>query len=119
MGKGWLDFRSGAQRERDYREFYERVFPGGISHRRRVRARLLEMMQKKGDITYMLLYYTALKDLLIRRPGLPGTFTGSRDGGNKKEVSPSYAPDASGRIFFFRGAAVPSGTGTESGLCCS
>ena len=70
MGKGWLDFRSGAQRERDYRVFYERVFPGGISHRRRVRARLLEMMQKKGDITYMLLYYTALKDLLIRRPGL-------------------------------------------------
>ena len=70
MGKGWLDFRSGAQRERDYREFYERVFPGGISHRRRVRARLLEMMQKKGDITDMLLYYTALKDLLIRRPGL-------------------------------------------------
>lgn len=70
MERGWLDFRSGAQRERDYREFYERVFPGGIPHRRRVRARLQEMMRRNGDITYMLLYYTALKDLLVRRPGL-------------------------------------------------
>ena len=44
---------------------------------------------------------------------------GAEMGGNKKEVPSSYAPDASGRIFFFRGEAVPSGTGTESGLCCS
>ena len=30
MGRGWFDFRSGAQRERDYRDFNERVFSGAF-----------------------------------------------------------------------------------------
>ncbi len=69
MGKGWLDFRSGAERERDYHEFSERVFSGGILHRRQVRERLQEILRKK-DITYELMYYVALKDLLVRRSSL-------------------------------------------------
>lgn len=67
MGRGWFDFRSSAQRERDYRDFNERVFSGGLPHKRKVKARLQEALQKK-DVTYELVYYTALKDLLVRRP---------------------------------------------------
>ena len=67
MGRGWFDFRSGAQRERDYRDFNERVFSGGLPHKRRVKERLKEALNKK-DATYELVYYVALKDLLVRRP---------------------------------------------------
>lgn len=69
MGKGWFDFRSGSQRERDLREFSQRVFPGGLEHRRQVRRRLQEVMGKT-DITYEFLYYVALKDLLVRMPSV-------------------------------------------------
>ena len=57
MGRGWFDFRSAPQKERDYREFAERVFEGGLPHKR-----------KQKDVTYEFVYYTALKDLLIRKP---------------------------------------------------
>ena len=67
MGRGWFDFRSGAQRERDYRDFNERVFSGGLPHKRRVKERLKEALNKK-DATYEFVYYVALKDLLVRRP---------------------------------------------------
>ena len=70
MGKGWLDFRSGVRREKDYWEFNRRVFSGGLPHRGKVRARLQEILGRKEDITYVFLYYIALKDLLIREPEL-------------------------------------------------
>ena len=69
MGRGWLDFRSREEKERDFREFSERVFPGGLEHRKRVRARLKELLPKE-DVTYILMYYTALKDLLVRRTSM-------------------------------------------------
>ena len=69
MGRGWLDFRSREEKERDFREFSERVFPGGLEHKKRVRARLKELLPKE-DVTYILMYYTALKDLLVRRPSM-------------------------------------------------
>ncbi|HJB06412.1 MAG TPA: hypothetical protein H9716_00915 [Candidatus Enterocloster faecavium] len=67
MGRGWLDFRSREEKERDYREFAERVFPGGTEHKKRVRERLKELLPKE-DVTYVFMYYVALKDLLVRRP---------------------------------------------------
>ncbi len=67
--KGFFDFRSGPERERDYQDFTERVFSGGLPHKRKVRARLSEVLGKK-DVTYIFLYYVALKDLLLRRPKL-------------------------------------------------
>lgn len=69
MGRGWLDFRSREEKERDYREFTERVFPGGLDHRKRVRNRLKELLPKE-DVTYIFMYYVALKDLLVRRPSM-------------------------------------------------
>lgn len=67
MGRGWFDFRSAPQKERDYREFTERVFEGGLPHKRQVRERLEQVLKQK-DVTYEFVYYTALKDLLIRKP---------------------------------------------------
>ena len=40
-----------------------------MEHRKRVRARLKELLPKE-DVTYILMYYTALKDLLVRRPSM-------------------------------------------------
>ena len=67
MGRGWFDFRSGPQKDRDYREFTERVFSGGLAHKKRVRGRLEEVLHQK-DVTYEFVYYVALKDLLVRKP---------------------------------------------------
>ena len=67
MGRGWFDFRSAPQKERDYREFTERVFEGGLPHKRQGRERLEQGLKQK-DVTYEIDYYTALKDLLIRKP---------------------------------------------------
>ena len=67
MGRGWLDFRSREEKERDYREFTERVFPGGVEHKKRVRDRLKELLPKEV-VTYVFMYYVALKDLMVRRP---------------------------------------------------
>lgn len=69
MGRGWFDFRSGPQKARDYREFTERVFSGGPAHKKQVRERLQEVLHQK-DVTYEFVYYTALKDLLVRKPKL-------------------------------------------------
>ena len=69
MGRGWLDFRSREEKERDYREFTERVFPGGVEHKKRVRDRLKELLPKE-DVTYVFMYYVALKDLMVRRPAV-------------------------------------------------
>ena len=69
MGIGWLDFRSKEQKERDFRDFSERVFSGGLPHKRQVRERLREVSGVK-DVTYLFLYYVALKDLLVRKPKL-------------------------------------------------
>ena len=67
MGIGWLDFRSKEQKERDFRDFSVRVFSGGLPHKRQVRERLREVSGAK-DVTYLFLYYVALKDLLVRKP---------------------------------------------------
>lgn len=69
MGRGWFDFRTGIQREQDYRDFTERVFSGGLPHKKRVRERLQQEIGKK-DVTYEFVYYTALKDRMVRNPKL-------------------------------------------------
>ncbi len=69
MGRGWLDFRSKEEKERDYREFAERVFPQGPEQKKKVRARLKELLPKE-DVTYIFMYYVALKDLMIRKPAM-------------------------------------------------
>ena len=44
MGSGVFDFRSKEERERDYKAFYKRVFPGGEAQKERVRSALAERL---------------------------------------------------------------------------
>lgn len=63
MRSGIFDFRSKEERERDYKAFYKRVFPGGEAQKERV-TKLLEERLPGEQITYLLMYYITLKDTM-------------------------------------------------------
>ena len=64
MGSGVFDFRSKEERERDYKAFYKRVFPGGEAQKERVRSALAEHLPGE-EITFLLMYYITLKDAMV------------------------------------------------------
>lgn len=64
MGSGVFDFRSKEERERDYKAFYKRVFPGGEAQKERVRSALAERLPGE-EITFLLMYYITLKDAMV------------------------------------------------------
>ena len=64
MTSGVFDFRSKEERERDYKAFYKRVFPGGEVQKERVRSVLAERLPGE-EITFLLMYYITLKDAMV------------------------------------------------------
>ena len=64
MTSGVIDFRSKEERERDYKAFYKRVFPGGEVQKERVRSVLAERLPGE-EITFLLMYYITLKDAMV------------------------------------------------------
>ncbi len=64
MGAGMFDFRSKEEKDRDYKLFYKRVFPGGEEQKERV-TRLLQERVPGEDIKYVLMYYITLKDYMV------------------------------------------------------
>lgn len=64
MGSGMFDFRSREEKERDYKAFFKRVFPGGEEQKERVTQKLKERVPGE-DIKYVLLYYITLKDYMV------------------------------------------------------
>lgn len=64
MGAGMFDFRSKIEKDRDYKAFFKRVFPGGEEQKARVTRQLKERVPGE-DIKYVLMYYITLKDYMV------------------------------------------------------
>ena len=62
---GMFDFRSRAERERDYQAFFKRVFPEGEPKRQRVERTLRERLPGE-DIPYVMMYYVTVKNWLAQ-----------------------------------------------------
>lgn len=66
---GIFDFRSGEERERDYRAFKRRVFPGGEQQKERITG-LLKKKLPGEDITCLLMFYITVKNNMLDEDGM-------------------------------------------------
>lgn len=115
MGSGVFDFRSKEERERDYKAFYKRVFPGGEVQKERVRSVLAERLPGE-EITFLLMYYITLKDAIVlddeldftKRPPRPSE--NERDQGNAADAGDYPGSHGAGRSGGLRGR-LESGCG--------
>ncbi len=62
---GMFDFRSKAERERDYQAFYRRVFPEGERQKLQVERKLRERLPGE-DLPYVMMYYVTVKNWLAQ-----------------------------------------------------
>ena len=62
---GMFDFRSKAERERDYQAFYRRVFPEGERQKLQVERKLRERLPGE-DLPYVMMYYVMVKNWLAQ-----------------------------------------------------
>ena len=66
---GLFDFRSGEERDRDYRAFSRRVFPGGDQQKERITGLLKEKLPGE-DITCLLMFYITVKNFMLDGDGM-------------------------------------------------
>ena len=66
---GMFDFRSKAERERDYQAFYRRVFPEGERQKLQVERKLRERLPGE-DLPYVMMYYVTVKNWLAQDENL-------------------------------------------------